>query len=164
MTVEVPARGRANATTRRRWLVHVVLIVGFLAAAASPVFLSRRYLGNSGVTDHAIICAIVLGLVVVHLFQRRRTVRRLVTQLLRGRDPVAARSSPARTDLVLWLLTLNAMASGLADYLAGHPIYLPIPGPYVLQKWHAVSAVVLVIYVTTHVVRRRRRLRLSHIM
>ncbi len=163
MTIGVPARGRANATTRRRWLVHVVLIVGFLAAAVSPIFLSRRYLGNSGTTDHAIICLIVFGLVVVHLYQRRRTVRRLATQLLRGRDAGTPRSSPAGTDLVLGLLTLNAMVSGLADYLVGHPIYLPIPGPYVLQKWHAISAVVLVVYVATHVIRRRRRLRLSHI-
>ena len=163
MAVEVSTRGGANSTTRRRWLVHVVLIVGFLASAVSPIFLSRRYLGNSGTTDHAIICSIVLGLVVVHLFQRRRTLRRFVNQLLRGRDSGGGRTSPVRTDLVLALLTLNAMASGLADYLAGHPIYLPIPGPFVLQKWHAISAVVLVVYVTTHVVRRRRRLRLSHI-
>ncbi len=67
------------------------------------------------------------------------------------------------SDFVLFLLTLNVMVSGLGDYVVEHTIFLPIPGPYVLQKWHAMSALILLIYVVTHVVRRRRRLWRSRI-
>ena len=163
MAVEAESRRRASTATRWRWLVHVALIVGFLASALSPVFLSRRYLGHSGTTDHAIVSLVVLALVLIHLWQRRHTVNRLVTQLLRRRHVKSGGSLQAESDLILWVLTLNATASGVADYLVGQPIYLPVPGPSILQKWHAMSALVLLVYVTTHVIRRRRRLRLSHI-
>jgi cytochrome b561 len=69
---------RGDRISRNRWLVHLALIGGFVAAVVSAVFLSRTYLGRSGVTDHAIIGLIVLALVLVHLIQRRHTVRRLV--------------------------------------------------------------------------------------
>jgi hypothetical protein len=65
--------------------------------------------------------------------------------------------------MILWLLTLNATASGFADFVMGRTIYLPIPLPAFLQKWHLLSVVVLLVYVVVHVLRRRRRLRRSHI-
>lgn len=141
----------------------MVLVVGFLASALSPVFLSRRYLGHSGTTDHAVICLVVLALVLAHLAQRRHTLKRLVAQLLHRGNAGARGRSLASSDLVLLVLTLNAMASGTVDYLVGHTIYVPVPGPPILQKWHAMSSLVLLIYVSTHVIRRRRRLRLSQI-
>jgi hypothetical protein len=55
------------------------------------------------------------------------------------------------------------MVSGVADFIVGHTILLPIPGPNILQKWHALSVVVLLVYVIVHVVRRRKRLRTSHV-
>lgn len=63
----------------------------------------------------------------------------------------------------MWLLVLNATISGVVDYVVGHTVYLPIPGPFVLHKWHAMSVVVLLAYVIVHVVRRRARLRNSRI-
>jgi hypothetical protein len=151
-----------DSIATRRWIVHVLLIIGFLASVISAIFLSRKYLGHSGVTDHAIVGLIVLGLVMVHLAQRRRTVKRLLTRLMhRNGTDIASRR--AESDLILWLLTLNAVVSGAADFLVGHQIILPIPGPYVFQKWHELSALVLLVYVIVHVARRRSRLRTSHI-
>ncbi len=163
MAIHAQPRRRASSPTRRRWWVHAALVVGFLASALSPVFLSRRYLGHSGTADHAVICLMVLALVLAHLAQRRHTLRRLAGQLLQGRHLGARGRSLASSDLILLTLTLNAMASGAVDYLVGHTIYLPGPGPSLLHKWHAMSALVLLIYVGTHVIRRRRRLRLSQI-
>ena len=157
------SHSRGDSVARNRWLVHVSLIIGFLGAALSPIFLSRRYLGHSGTTDHAIISVIVMVLVLGHLYQRRRTVKRLLARLGGRRESTGRRSLQAQSDLVLWILTLNAMASGVADYLAGHPIYLSIHGVVILQKWHAVSVLALLVYVIVHVVRRRKRLRISHI-
>jgi hypothetical protein len=65
--------------------------------------------------------------------------------------------------MILWLLTLNATVSGLVDFVRGHAVYLPIPGPYIFQRWHEVSALILVVYVIVHVTRRRARLRNSRI-
>jgi len=65
--------------------------------------------------------------------------------------------------MILWILTLNAMVSGVADFMVGHTIFLSIPGPNILQKWHAMSVLVLLVYVIVHVVRRRKRLWTSHI-
>jgi len=154
---------RGGSISRNRWIVHVALILAFLAAVVSAIFLSRKYLGHSGVTDHSIIGLVVLALVGVHLFQRRRTVGRLLSRLAGGRNSTQTRPRQAAFDLFLWLLTLNAVVSGVVDFLAGHTIYLPIPGPPILQKWHAMSVLVLLVYVIVHVVRRRARLRTSRI-
>jgi len=138
-------------------------MLGFLAALVSPIFLSRRYLGHSGTTDHAILGIIAVVIVLVHLTQRRRTVRRLVTQLV-GRSAAAGRQTRrALSDTILWILVVNAVLSGVVDFVAGHLVELPVPGPYILHKWHAMAALVLVVYVIVHVTRRRRQLRSSHI-
>jgi hypothetical protein len=148
---------------KKRWIVHLALLAGFLAALLSAVFLSRPYLGHSGVADHSIIGGLVLCLVIVHLIQRRQTVGRLAKRLIRVTASMPAQTKIAVSDLILLFLTLNAMASGLADYLSGSTTLLPIGGPTRLLKWHADAVIVLVIYVAVHVTRRRRRLRSSHI-
>lgn len=154
---------RADASARRRWAVHLALIVGFLAAVGSAVVLSRKYLGHAGTTNHSIIGLVVLALILIHLAQRRRTVGRLFAALTGRKNTTGRARRQASSDLVLWLLTLNVMVSGVADFLVGHTIFLPIPGPNLLQKWHAAGVVVLLIYVIVHVLRRRKRLRRSHI-
>ena len=163
MAVRTTPGSRGDSIARNRVLVHLTLILGFLAAVVSAVFLSRKYLGHSGTTDHSIIGLVVLVLVLVHLFQRRQTVRRLLSRLFRRSSSTAHRSGQAVSDMILWILTLNAMVSGMVDFLVGHTIFLSIPGPSILQKWHAMSVVVLLVYVIVHVVRRRKRLRTSHI-
>jgi len=122
-----------------------------------------QVLGCSGTTDHSIIGLLVLGIVVVHLAQRRRTVGRLFTRFFPGRRSAAHSTRLAMSNSILMILTLNTMVSGTADFVAGHVITLSIPGPYILQKWHATLVLVLLAYVIVHVVRRRRRFRTSHI-
>ena len=161
-SVESPPSA-SDAIARQRWLVHLALMVGFLSAVLSAVFLSRHYLGHSGVTDHSIIGGAVLCLVTIHLIQRRRTVGRLAARLVHIGGSARARAKIAVSDLILLLLTLNVMVSGLADFLSGNTIDLPVGLPAPLRKWHAFGVIVLVVYVIVHVMRRRHRLRTSHI-
>jgi uncharacterized membrane protein len=162
MTIRTEPETRRDSISRRRWAVHLLLIVGFLAATLSPIFLSKKYLGYSGTTDHSIIGLIVLAFVLVHLWQRRHTIWRLISRFWGRRSP-GARKRLAVSDLILWLLFLNVMISGIADFIVGHTIFLSIPLPNILQKWHAMGVLVLLVYVTVHVVRRRKRLRTSHV-
>jgi hypothetical protein len=154
---------RGDSIARNRWLVHLALILGFLGAVISAVFLSRRYLGHSGTTDHSIIGLLVLALVLAHLTQRRQTVKRLIARFFRRQNSRGTRTRLAISDTILWILTLNAMVSGIVDFMVGHTIFLSIPGPSILQKWHAMSVLILLVYVIVHVIRRRGRLRASHI-
>ena len=162
MTSREP-RARGGWVSRSRGLVHLALILGFIGAFVSLAFLTRHYLGLWGTTDHAIIGFVVLGLVLVHLWQRRRTVRRLLSRLGGGHAVAEQSTRQALSDVVLWLLTLNAMVSGLADFMAGHQVYLRIPGPNILQRWHAMGVIVLTIFLIAHVLRRRKRLWRSRI-
>ena len=61
------------------------------------------------------------------------------------------------------LRALNAMVSGIVNCAFGHDVVLSSSGLYILQKWHAMSVLVLLAYVIVHAVRRRKRLRTSHI-
>jgi len=152
-----------DSIARNRWWVHLALMLGFLAATLSAIFLSKKYLGHSGTTNHSIIGLAVFVLVLIHLTQRRHTVRRLLTWLFGRSRATGPRFRLAVSDAILWLLTLNAMVSGVADFLVGHEIYLPVPGPNIFQKWHTISVLVLLGYVIVHVARRRKRLRRSHV-
>lgn len=154
---------RGDTIARNRWLVHVALILGFLAGVISAIFLSRKYLGHSGTTDHSVIGLLVLVFVLVHLTQRRHTVRRLISRLFSRKGSTGLQTRLAESDTILWILMLNATVSGVMDFVVGHTIFLPVPRPHILQKWHATSVLVLLVYVIVHVSRRRRRLRASHI-
>jgi hypothetical protein len=138
-------------------------MASLLGAVVTPIFLSRRYLGHSGITDHAIVGVLALAIIVAHLIQRRKTVRRLLRYLLGQRSSTVARSRQAVSDLILWVLTLNATVSGGVDLLVGHETYVPVPGPFLFHKWHELSALALVVDVVLHVVRRRARLRTSRV-
>ena len=163
MTVRSESGSRKETISRNRWIVHVALIVGFLAAVLSAIELSKKYLGHSGVTDHSIIGLVVLAFVLVHLIQRRRTVARLATTLVGLRRSTETRTRLALSDAILWLLTLNVMVSGFVDFVVGHTIFLSIPGPDQFRKWHEMAALVLIVYVIVHVLRRKTRLRTSRI-
>lgn len=164
--VTVASVGSSNtrhAAARRRFTVHLALLGAFGAALGSSVFLSRTYLGHSGVTDHSIIGGALLAIVVVHLLQRRRTVRALLRRLAGAAGSAPAQVRLALSDTILWLLLLNALGSGLADYVTGRTIMLPFSVPGRLDKWHLDAALVLVAYGFVHVVRRRHRLRTSQV-
>jgi hypothetical protein len=110
---------------------------------------------------HADIGLAFVGLVIVHLVQRRRTVARMMSQFARVRSFAERRIRLTASDLLLAFITLNVLVSGVLDWNRGQPIQLPLPRPF--DRWHFLSGVVLVLYLIFHVWHRRKRLRRSRI-
>jgi hypothetical protein len=150
-----PTVRRADPSARSRFAVHLALLGSGAAALATLQLLHVR------VAYHTLVGLAFVGLVVVHLAQRRRTVARLLTQLVGARTPVERRARLARSDLVLLVITLNVLASGLLDWGRGRPTQLPLPVPF--DRWHLDAGLALVVYLTVHAWRRRRRFRRSTI-
>jgi hypothetical protein len=105
---------------------------------------------------HSVVGLVFVALVVLHLAQRRRTLARMVTQLVRARTFVERRFGLAVSDLLLFFITMNVLVSGVVDWSRGAPTPLPLPAPF--YRWHLDSGIVLVIYLAVHVWRRRKRL------
>jgi hypothetical protein len=140
---------------RGRGLVHLGLLLTVAGALATLTIL---YIRNA---IHADIGLVFVGLVVVHLAQRRRTVGRMMSHLGRAKSFAERRIRLAASDVILAFLTLNVLVSGVLDWSRGEPIQLPLPPPF--DRWHLLSSVALVIYLVVHVWRRRKRLRGSTI-
>ena len=138
-----------------RGLVHLSLL---LTTAGALGTLTILYIRDA---IHADIGLVFVGLVVVHLLQRRRTVTRLMSHLARVRLWTLRRLRLAGSDLVLALITVNVLVSGVLDWNRGQPIEIPLPRPF--GRWHLLSGVLLVLYLTFHVWHRRKRLRRSTI-
>lgn len=146
---EPPAR-RTAWQARTRWAVHLGLLCSAAAALGTLQLLHVR------VAYHAVVGLVFVGLVVVHLAQRRRTIARMGTQLVRATTFVERRTRLAVSDLLLLVITLNMLISGIVDWGRGTPTRLPLPPPF--QRWHLTSGIVLVVYLVVHVWRRRKRL------
>ena len=127
-----------------RWLVHVAL----LATVTVSVVLEPL------LTLHIALGCAFIGLVVVHLGQRRRTSARLARRLPQIAGWSRAAGRLALADALLAALTAAMFASGLYDWLAGHPTRI---------RWHALTGVLLVGFLLVHTVRRRKRLRRSSV-
>jgi hypothetical protein len=159
---ETLGRSRAAAVgERRRWYVHLALLVTLAGSLATLVSLSHS------ITIHVIVGVAFVGCVAIHLYQRRRTVTSLAKQWMtitgRSRGP----SRVAISDTILELLVANVVLSGIVDAL-GHqattvPLLVTLGLPSGLDQWHRLAGIVLVVYVIVHVSRRRRRLRHSRI-
>jgi hypothetical protein len=157
-TAEAPPEQRAVRRSWRsasRWAVHLGLL---LAAAAS---LATLQLLHVRVAYHTVVGLVFVGLVVVHLLQRRRTLARMAAQLVRAKTFVERRVKLTVSDVVLLLLTVNVLVSGIFDWNRGAPIQLPLPKPF--TRWHLDAGLLLVLYLAVHVWRRRKRLRRSTI-
>ena len=128
----------------RRWLVHLGLIA---TAVTSLIF-------EFVLTAHIIVGLLFVGLVVVHLAQRRRTSNRLIRRLAKVRLLNQPQGRLAVADLVLTLLTIGMLASGLWDWSLGHPTRL---------RFHALSGVGLAILLLTHSAARWKRMRTSRV-
>jgi hypothetical protein len=128
--------------------------LGLLFSAAAA--LGTLQLLHVRVAYHTVVGLVFVGLVLVHLAQRRRTLARMATQLVRARTFVERRARLAVSDLLLLFITLNVLVSGLVDWSRGQPTQLPLPIPF--DRWHLDSGIVLVVYLTVHVLRRRTRL------
>ncbi|HLW45325.1 MAG TPA: hypothetical protein VKR78_03850 [Acidimicrobiales bacterium] len=147
--------GRRSWRSASRWAVHLGLL---LAAAAS---LATLQLLHVRVAYHTVVGLVFVGLVVVHLLQRRRTLARMAAQLVRAKTFVERRVKLTLSDVVLLLLTVNVLVSGILDWNRGAPIQLPLPKPF--YRWHLDAGLLLVVYLAVHVWRRRKRLRRSTI-
>ena len=140
MCHQVSLSDHRRVLERRRWWVHVVLI---LSAVVSLVL-------EPLLTLHIALGLLFVGFVGAHLVQRRRvsvSLARRFGSLLALRGP-SGRLAVA--DAALTVLTSAMLASGLWDWLAGHPTRI---------RWHAITGVLLAGFLLVHTVRRRGRLR-----
>jgi hypothetical protein len=131
-------------------MVHLGLLLSAAAALGTLQLLHVRQ------AYHTVVGLAFVGLVVVHLVQRRRTIARMATQFVRARTFVQRRIRLAVSDLVLLFITANVLVSGVVDWGRGEPTQLPLPPPF--QRWHLTSSIALVVYLVVHVWRRRKRL------
>ena len=136
-------------------MVHLGLLCTAGAALGTLQLLHVR------IAYHADVGLVFVGLVVVHLAQRRRTLARMANQIVRARTFVERRIRLAVSDLLLLFITVNVLFSGIVDWSRGAPTQLPFPEPF--SRWHLDSGLALVIYLGVHVWRRRKRLRRSTI-
>jgi hypothetical protein len=108
-----------------------------------------------------VVGLVFVGLVVVHLAQRRRSIARMSTQIIRATTFAQRGVRLAASDLVLFFITVNVLVSGIVDWGRGEPTQVPLPVP--LDRWHLDSGLALVIYLSVHAWHRRKRIRRSTI-
>jgi hypothetical protein len=149
-SLERPADCRSTWRARSRGAVHLGLLCSAAAALGTLQLLHVR------VAYHTVVGLVFVGLVFVHLAQRRRTLARMATQLVRVRTFVERRIRLAVSDLLLFFITLNVLISGIVDWSRGAPTQVPLPLPF--DRWHLDSGLALVVYLAVHVWRRRKRL------
>ena len=136
--------GPGRRSTAARAVVHAGLIAtAVLSLALEPVL-----------TLHIALGLMFVGILAIHLGQRRRVSLRLLARLRAQPAPTTASARLAAADLVLLAVAAVMLASGLWDWLAGHPTRI---------RWHAISGVVLAGWLVLHTLRRRRRLLSSRI-
>jgi hypothetical protein len=115
-----------------------------------------------------VICGVLFMIMMLfHLYQRRRTVTTLLKRLMGFQSRTKTLTRLAISDIILELLVLDVLVSGVVDGLQHHATQFPFSAalglPPGLSQWHKLAAIVLVVYATVHIIRRRRRLRRSHI-
>jgi hypothetical protein len=156
MTLDGPGNRTSLSRTRSRWAVHVGLLLSAATALGTLQLLHVRQ------AYHVVAGLAFVGLVVIHLTQRRWTIARMVIHIVRAESFLERRIRLAVSDLVLFFITANVLVSGVVDWSRGAPTQLPLlPAPF--YRWHLTSSVALVVYVVVHVSRRRKRLRRSTI-
>jgi hypothetical protein len=136
-----------TALSRRsvlRWIVHVTLIGSAITSLVLEPVLSL----------HVAFGLLFVLLVGVHLAQRRRISKRLALRLLKIQKLLAPPGRLALADGFLFIMTMAMLISGFWDLWAPHHTKI---------RWHAITGVVLTIYLAVHTVRRWRRLRFSQI-
>jgi hypothetical protein len=162
MSKEQPAGFNSASTAQLfRWLVHLGLILTLAGSLLTLITLSHS------ITVHVIVGAIFMLLLCCHLYQRRRTVGTLFKRLTGVMPRSSSSTRLAASDTILVLLVINVLLSGIIDGVSHQATQLPFllstGFPQGLAQWHKLAAIVLVLYATTHLVRRRSRLRRSRI-
>jgi hypothetical protein len=93
-------------------------------------------------------------LVGIHLAQRRRVSTRLAVRLIRLQKLFGPAGRLAVADGFLLALSSAMLFSGFWDLWAPHHTKI---------RWHAITGIVLTIFLVVHTVRRWKRLRFSQI-
>jgi hypothetical protein len=140
-----------------RFLVHLVLLATFAASLATVTVMTEGW-------PHLVVGSAFVGLVLIHVVQRRHTVARLLGNLGRPLTWLKRRGRLAWSDLVLALLTVNVLVSGSYDLATGNQVILhphAIGIPFRDIGWHVSAALLLVAYLCVHVARRWGRIRRS---
>jgi hypothetical protein len=148
-----PERSAGRSSTwraRSRWAVHLGLLV---TAAATLATLQLLHVRDA---YHADVGLAFVGLVLIHLIQRRRTLARMAIHFVRVRALFERATRLALSDLLLFVITVNVLVSGIVDWGRGTPTQVPLPAPF--YRWHLDSGIALVLYLLVHVWRRRKRL------
>ena len=136
-----------NTPSRRsalRWIVHVILIGSAITSLVLEPVLSL----------HVAFGLVFVLFVGFHLAQRRRVSKRLATRLLKVQKLLAPGGRLALADGFLFIITMAMLLSGFWDLWAPHHTKI---------RWHAITGVVLTIFLVVHTVRRWKRLRFSQI-
>ena len=158
----LPSRARPGHAQRdhrsgTRFLVHLVLLATFAASLATVTAMTEGW-------PHLVIGSAFVGLVLIHLAQRRHTVARLLGNLGRPLTWLKRRGRLAWSDLVLAVLTLNVLVSGTYDLATGNQVILQPRDwgiPFRDIGWHVSAALLLTAYLVVHVARRWGRIRRS---
>jgi hypothetical protein len=152
----VVGQNRASGRARSRWAVHLALLITVIVTLV-PLLLFNV---NPRVTVHVVIACVFLGLVIVHLAQRRHTLRRLIAQLVRAGSRMKGRRLVV-SDAIFGFLVVNVLASGIFDSATGRNTRIALPGLRLFIGWHSLSSLLFLGYLIAHVIRRRKRLRRS---
>jgi len=158
----IPATSKAlTRGERRRWYVHFALLVSLAGSLLSLIYLSKS------ITLHVIFGVWFMAMLLFHFYQRRRTITSLLKRLIGNQTRSRATTRLAISDIILELLVLDVLVSGIIDGVNHQATEFPLASalhlPPGLSQWHKIAALVLVIYATVHFIRRRKRLRRSHI-
>jgi hypothetical protein len=158
--VATPGKGLSQGgQARARFAVHLGLLATFAASLATVTLITEGW-------PHLVVGLAFVALAIVHLVQRRHTVVRLLANLGRARTWFRRRGRLAWSDLVLALLTVNVLASGTCDLLAGNQVILhprSVGIPFRDIGWHVLSALILLVYLCVHLARRWGNIRRSAI-
>jgi hypothetical protein len=153
--------GASTTGERRRWYVHLALLVTLAGSLLSLIYLSHS------ITIHVIFGVLFMAMLLFHFYQRRRTIASLLKRIVGIQSRTRGTTRLAVSDIILELLVLDVLLSGVVDGVNHHATEMPFASaiglPPGLSQWHKLAAVVLVVYATVHVIRRRKRLRRSHI-
>ena len=142
---------------RARFAVHLCLLAAFAASLVTVTLITEGW-------PHLVVGLAFVGLVGVHVVQRRHAVARLLGNLGRARTWIRRRGRLAWSDVVLALLPLNVLVSGIYDLVSGNQVILhprSVGIPFRDIGWHVASALVLLVYLCVHVARRWGRIRRS---
>jgi hypothetical protein len=137
-----------------------------LLASLAGSLLSLIYLSHS-ITIHVIFGVWFMVMLLFHFYQRRRTIKTLLQRLIGVQSRSRATTRLVVSDLILELLVLDVLLSGIVDGVSHRATQFPFASalgiPPGLSQWHKLAAIVLVLYATVHIIRRRKRLRRSQI-